>query len=106
MGKLFYKVGDIASELGESPSLVRFWANKFPRLVKPSRDSKGDRRFDEDDFEMFKKIHYLVETKGMTLERAYKMLLAEHGGELSANVSLKEKLTEIREQLISVYKSL
>lgn len=107
MGRLFYKVGDIADGLGESPSLVRFWANKFPKLLKPSRDSKGDRVFVEDDFAMFKKIHYLVKTKGMTLDGAYKRLLADKQGDgLGSNVMVKEKLASIREQLVEVYKSL
>lgn len=107
MGRLFYKVGDIADGLGESPSLVRFWANKFPKLLKPSRDGKGDRVFTEDDFVMFKKIHYLVKTKGMTLDGAYKRLLADkQGGGLDSDVMVKEKLASIREQLVEVYKSL
>ncbi|OUO36676.1 hypothetical protein B5F83_07740 [Muribaculum sp. An289] len=107
MGRLFYKVGDIADGLGESPSLVRFWANKFPKLLKPSRDGKGDRVFTEDDFVMFKKIHYLVKTKGMTLDGAYKRLLADkQGGGLGSDVMVKEKLASIREQLVEVYKSL
>lgn len=107
MGKLFYKVGDIALELGESPSLVRFWANKFPKLLKPSRDGKGDRVFTVEDLEMFKRIHYLVKTKGMTLEGASNRLAAaKHGEGLDRNVIVKEKLSEIRSHLVEVLENL
>ena len=107
MGRLFYKVGDIADGLGESPSLVRFWANKFPKLLKSSRDGKGDRVFTEDDFVMFKKIHYLVKDMGLTLDGASRRLSAEkkagadpsETGRLDASVKIKEKLSDIRAQL-------
>ena len=31
MEKLYYTISEVAKELGESVSLVRFWSNSFPR---------------------------------------------------------------------------
>lgn len=107
MDKVFYSVGDIASEIGESPSLVRFWSNKFGKFIKPSRNAKGDRLFSPEDLALFKKIHYLVKDMGLTLDGASRRLSAEkktgadpsETGRLDASVKIKEKLSDIRAQL-------
>ena len=101
MDKVFYSVGDIASEIGESPSLVRFWSNKFGKFIK------GDRLFSPEDLALFKKIHYLVKDMGLTLDGASRRLSAEkkagadpsETGRLDASVKIKEKLSDIRAQL-------
>ena len=33
MEKYLYTVGEVAGILGESTSLVRFWANEFPKFI-------------------------------------------------------------------------
>ena len=43
--KLYYTIGEISEILGESTSLVRFWAQKFPDFIKPARNKKGNRLF-------------------------------------------------------------
>ena len=53
--------------LGEQVSLVRFWSNSFPKLLKPSRNGRGDRIYTASDIEVLRQIHYLVKGKGMTL---------------------------------------
>ena len=45
MEKYFYTVGEVAEILGESTSLVRFWANEFPKFIRPQRNAKGNRLF-------------------------------------------------------------
>ena len=45
MEKYFYTVGEVAEILGESTSLVRFWANEFPKYIRPQRNAKGNRLF-------------------------------------------------------------
>ena len=34
MEKLYYTVGEVAAELGEQTSLVRFWSNTFSKFIK------------------------------------------------------------------------
>ena len=45
MEKYLYTIGEVAEILGESTSLVRFWANEFPKFIKPQRNAKGNRLF-------------------------------------------------------------
>lgn len=105
MSKLFYSIGDVAEELGESTTLVRFWANKFASFVKPTRNKKGNRLFSPEDLEVMKKLHYLIKVKGMTLDGAEKRLRSEKG-DLDVNVKIKDRLIAIREELVEVAKSM
>jgi len=105
MEKLFYTIGEIAEILGESVSLVRFWSNSFPKLIKPKRNAKGNRLYAASDIETFKQIHFLVKEKGMTLEGAGKQLYAERAS-VDRKVKALESLKAIRAQLVEVKKSI
>lgn len=105
MEKYFYTVGEVAEILGESTSLVRFWANEFPKFIKPQRNAKGNRLFSKEDVETFKHIHVLVKVDGLTLEGAAKQLKGEKkGGANKAKVleslkNIRQQLSEIRAEL-------
>ncbi len=53
-------MGEVAEMLGESTSLVRFWANEFPKFVKPHRNAKGNRLFTKEDVESLLLFFVLV----------------------------------------------
>lgn len=99
--KLFYTVGEVAAEIGESVTLVRFWANKFEDLVKPVRNRKGNRMFTPQGLDVMRKIHFLVKEKGMTLDGAYRRLAAEDT-KVGNNVRILESLRNIRAQLAEI----
>lgn len=101
MEKYFYTVGEVAELLGESTSLVRFWANEFPRFIKPQRNAKGNRLFSKDDVETFKHIHVLVKVEGLTLEGAAKRLKGEKKDVVSKSRVL-DSLKDIRRQLSEI----
>lgn len=101
MTKLFYTVGEVAETLGESTSLVRFWANEFPKFIRPQRNAKGNRLFSKDDLECLKTIHHLVKTEGLTLEGAAKRLKEAKKGEMDKQKVL-ETLQGIRQQLSEI----
>lgn len=105
MGKLYYSIGDVAEILGENVSLVRFWSDTFPKFIRPKRNAKGNRLFMADDVEMFKRIHFLVKTEGLTLEGAAKQLKRETA-KVDRSIRVLESLHRIREQLESIRKSL
>ena len=98
MEKFFYTVGEVAEILGESTSLVRFWANEFPKFIRPQRNAKGNRLFSKDDVETFKHIHILVKVEGLTLEGAAKRLKGEKKDVINKSKVL-ESLKKIRQQL-------
>ena len=105
MEKYFYTVGEVAEIIGESASLVRFWANEFPEFIKPQRNAKGNRLFTKEDVETFKHIHLLVKVEGLTLEGAAKRLKGEKKDVINkAKVletlkGIRQQLTEIRQDL-------
>ena len=105
MEKYFYTVGEVAEILGESTSLVRFWANEFPKFIRPQRNAKGNRLFSKDDVETFKHIHLLVKVEGLTLEGAARRMKEEKKGGMDKQKVLdtlqgiRQQLSEIRAEL-------
>ena len=80
--KRYYSISEVAEMLGVSNSLIRFWETEFS-VIKPNKNSRGDRRFTRKDIDNLKIIYHLVKEKGFTLEGAKR--------EMKAN---KNKLTE------------
>lgn len=103
--KLFYTISEVAENLGENTSLVRFWANSFPDIIKPSRNKKGNRMFTAKDLANFRTIHHLVKVKGVTLDGVRGMFKnGREGGDNTAE--LVARLSSIREMLVNVRESL
>ena len=98
MEKYFYTIGEVADILGESTSLVRFWANEFPKFIKPQRNAKGNRLFTKGDVETFKHIHLLVKVEGLTLEGAAKRLKGDRKDVIN-KARVLESLRSMRRQL-------
>ncbi len=103
--KLYYTIGEVADLLGESTSLVRFWAQKFPQFIKPARNKKGNRLFTADDVSNFKVIYHLVKERGMTLDGALKKMKDNKDG-VDKSVEVISILTGIKERLNEISKSL
>lgn len=101
MEKLFYRIGEVAEILGENVSLVRFWSDSFPKFIRPRRNAKGNRLFTAEDVEMFKRIHFLVKTAGLTLEGAARQL-GEDTSKIDNKVKVLESLRRIRSQLADI----
>jgi len=106
MEKLYYTVSEVAEILGESTSCVRFWANSFPKAIKPKRNAKGNRLFTADDITAFKQIYHLVKEQGMTLEGAARKLAGGETAAIDNSVKVLDSLKSMREQLVEIKKSL
>ena len=105
MDKLYYSIGEVADILGENTSLVRFWANTFPKFIHPKRNAKGNRMFTAEDIDCFKKIHFLVKDCRLSLEGTAKRL-ASDGQTLDDTVKVMECLRSLRTQLEEINQSL
>lgn len=105
MEKYLYTVGEVAEILGENTSLVRFWANEFPKFIRPQRNAKGNRLFTKEDVETFKHIHLLVKVEGLTLEGAAKRLKGEKKDVIN-KARILETLKGIRTQLAEIRQDL
>ncbi len=71
--KLYYSIGEVAKMFDVSKSLIRFWESEFD-LLRPHKNSKGDRRFTQQNLNQFRLIYHLVKERGFTLEGAKKEL--------------------------------
>jgi DNA-binding transcriptional MerR regulator len=99
--KLYYSIGEIADIFKVAPSLIRYWESEFP-LLKPGKNSKGDRKYTPKDIELINKIFNLVKERGFTIEGANKELMnakqtdKELENVLSRLKQLKNKLILIK----------
>jgi len=71
--KLYYTIGEVAEMFNVSKSLIRFWESEFD-LLRPHKNSKGDRRFTKQNIEQFNTIYHLVKERGFTLDGAKREL--------------------------------
>ena len=67
--KLYYSIGEISEMFNVSKSLIRFWESEFD-ILRPHKNSKGDRRFTRQNIDQFRLIYHLVKEKGFTLDGA------------------------------------
>jgi DNA-binding transcriptional MerR regulator len=98
--KLYYSIGEIAEMFKVSKSLIRFWETEFD-LLKPYKNSKGDRRFTEQNIEQFKIIYNLVKERGFTLEGAKKEIKTNKDN-LTKRVQAIETLKKVRGYLVEM----
>ena len=104
MAKLLYTMGEVTEMFDVNASLIRYWESKFD-CIKPQKNKKGNRLFTPSDIENFKLIYHLVKEKGMTLEGANNTM-KRRGKKLHKEVSILERLQNIRAMLVELRESL
>lgn len=67
--KSYYSIGKVAAMFGVNQSLIRLWENEFD-VLKPKKNSKGDRLFRPEDVKNIQLIHHLMREKKYTMEGA------------------------------------
>jgi len=98
--KLYYTIGEVAVMLDVNTSLLRYWEKEFD-ILKPKKNTKGDRFFTKEDIEKIKLIYHLVREKGYTLDGAKSRLKTDI--ELTQKkFTLVEKLRKIRGFLVEL----
>ena len=103
-GKLYYSIGEVCEIFGVKPSLIRHWENEV-RILRPSRNSKGNRMYTPKDVDNIKLIYHLVKEKGMTLAGADKRLRQNPDG-IMREAEVVEHLQHIRSMLVELRTSL
>ena len=104
LSKLYYTIGEVADMFGVSKSLIRYWESEFS-ILKPHKNSKGDRRFTKQNIEQLEMIYHLVKEKGFTLDGAKKEIrsnknsLVRRRKVLKILHEIKSGLTEMRDKL-------
>ena len=95
--KRYYTIGEVAEMFKVSKSLIRFWESEFD-VLKPHKNSKGDRRFTQQNIDQVQLIFHLVKDRGFTLEGARQ--------EIKNQKSRKKEKQKIINQLLEVRKQL
>ncbi len=92
--KLYYTIGEISEMFNVSKSLIRFWESEFD-ILRPHKNSKGDRRFTQKNIDQFQTIYHLVKERGFTLDGA-KRELKENKERMAVKKKALESLTKLR----------
>ena len=101
--KSYYSIGDVATMFNENASLIRYWENEFD-ILKPKKNSKGDRFFRPEDVKNLKLIHHLLRQRKYTIEGAKEFLkgnktAAEKFEMIRSLQKLKSFLNELKASL-------
>jgi DNA-binding transcriptional MerR regulator len=93
--KKYYSISEVAEMIQSNTSLLRFWEKEFPNFIKPQKNKKGNRVYQERDIKFVKIIHHLVKERGYTLAGA-KTKLNKHKQETIENAELVMELKKLR----------
>lgn len=102
--KRYFSISEIAEMFNISTSQIRFWEKEFD-VLKPHKNSKGERRFTRQNIQQLETIHNLLRDRGFTLEGAKKELKRRKnaGKEKLAYIeqlkALREFMENLKEQL-------
>ncbi len=103
--KLFYSIGEVAQMFNVNTSLIRFWEKEFD-VISPSKNKKGNRLFTKKDIGNFKLIFHYVKEKGHTLQGAKDKLKSGVQETDKVNVTVIDKLKDIKNKLLDIKTSL
>lgn len=98
--KLYYSISEVAQMLNEAPSLIRFWEKEFD-ILKPKKNSKGNRQYTRDDIANLRLIYHLVKEQGYTLQGANEKLKLDKG-QSAKKVEIIDSLYKIRNLLTDI----
>jgi len=100
IGKLYYRIGEVAEMFGVNTSLIRFYEKEFA-VIKPHRNKKGNRLFTQNDVDHFHTIFHLIKEKGYTLEGA-KAQLRQKQTAPANNQEIVRSLQRIKRFLLEI----
>jgi DNA-binding transcriptional MerR regulator len=98
--KIYYSISELAKAYQVNSSLIRFWDKEFD-ILKPKKNTKGNRIFSQEDVKNFDLIYHLVKTRGFTLDGA-KIHLKENSKKVLDKHEIIQKLNHIKKELIAL----
>ena len=98
--KRYYTIGEVSEMFTVSKSLIRFWESEFD-ILKPYKNSKGDRRFTKQNIEQLGLIYNLVKERGFTLKGAKKEIRNNKSTAVKQQ-KVVSKLKNLRSELIKL----
>lgn len=104
LGKLYYKIKDVAEMLGVQQSTLRFWEKEFDCL-NPRRSATNLRYYTPQDIKTLRAISYLLRDRGLKLEAAKEQMRLNRGN-VSRRLRAIERLEKVRNSLEELMKGL
>jgi len=102
--KRYYSISEVSKKYDVSQSLIRYWEKEFDNL-RPTKNSKGDRRFTEKNLVQFRLIHHLLKEKGFTIKGA-KQEIKDNREKYILQQKIVEKLQKLKSGLEDMRDSL
>jgi len=102
--KIYYSIGEISEILNVNNSLIRFWEKEF-EIIKPKKNSRGNRIFTKNDVQNISLIYHLLKEKKYTIEGAKKRLRENKKG-IEKNYEIIINLKKVRSQLVEIREEL
>ncbi len=101
INKLYYSIGEVSKITGLKQYVLRYWETEFA-VLKPVKNSAGNRIYKDNDIKLIKYIQELLYKKKYTIKGA-KMHLSD---QFNTSANKSNDLQEIKEDLINIKKSL
>ena len=98
--KIYYSISEVAESLNVNSSLIRFWEKEF-EIIKPKKNSRGNRIFTKNDLDNLSLIHHLLKEKKYTIKGAEKRIRENKEG-VNKNFEIIKNLQNIRGQLSQI----
>jgi len=102
--KRYYSIGELAKAFDVNTSLIRFWEKEFD-LLKPKKNTKGNRIFTPEDVKHLELIFHLLKERGYTIEGA-KTYLKQNQKKTLDKLEIIRKLETLKNILIDIKKQL
>ena len=102
INKLYYSIGEVSKITGLKQYVLRYWETEF-NVLKPVKNSAGNRIYKDNDIKMVKYIQNLLYTKKFTIKGAKLHLENEFNG---SSESSNKNLSEIKNDLENIKTSL
>jgi len=80
------------------PHAVRYWEKVFP-FLRPTRGLSGRRRYRERELQLFFRLNYLLNRRGLSLAEAERTMWRELSTE---RIDLKAAIQELRGELLAL----
>ena len=101
--KLYYSIGEVSKITGLKQYVLRYWETEF-NVLKPVKNTAGNRIYKDNDIKMVKYIQDLLYTKKFTIKGA--KLHLENEFNQSLDTSDSKNLSEIKNDLENIKTSL
>lgn len=104
IGKQFYSFREVAREVGEPTSTIRYWEQEFDG-VSPRYSPGGTRRYRREDVDRLRLIRHLLKERKLTIQGA-KEELTQRGSSLERRQEALDRLRVALESLRTLQSAL